>query len=82
MSREKFETVKTALPFTLSDDDIFYMAVKAAAVWSLAANAQQHPLVLELCRDEKERRDEKTQRLLLTVLTRGFLLEEILVPAR
>jgi hypothetical protein len=69
-SNEKFEAVKEALPFTLSMDDLHYMSVKGAAAWSLASNAQQHALVLEVCKDEWEKRDGRAKLLLQEVLAR------------
>jgi hypothetical protein len=70
-SAEKFEAVKQALPFKLSNDDLLYMSVKAAAAWSLASNAQQHTLVLEVCKDEWRKRDGRAKLLLQEILARN-----------
>lgn len=52
----------------LSEEDIFYMATKGAAMWALQSNAQQHPRVLEYCKQEFERRTDKSKIELAIIL--------------
>jgi len=52
----------------ISDEDIMYMAVKGAAMWSLQSNAQQHPKVLQFCKEEFEKRNDKSKIELAIVL--------------
>ncbi|MBL7130496.1 MAG: hypothetical protein ISS45_03700 [Candidatus Omnitrophica bacterium] len=51
-----------------SDDDKFYMAIKGAAMWALQSNAQQHPKVLEYCKQEFEQRADKSKIELAIIL--------------
>ncbi|HOW36573.1 MAG TPA: hypothetical protein PL155_09220 [Candidatus Omnitrophota bacterium] len=52
----------------LSQDDLVYMATKGAAMWSLKANAEQHPKVLEYCKQEFARRNDKSKIELAIIL--------------
>jgi len=52
----------------LSDEDLLYMATKGAAMWALQANAKQHPKVLEYCKQEFERRNDKSKIELAIIL--------------
>lgn len=60
----------------ISDEDILYMAVKGAAMWSLQSNAQQHQKVLKYCRQEFERRSDKSKielAIILEVVSKGII---------
>lgn len=52
----------------LSQEDLVYMATKGAAMWSLKANAEQHPKVLEYCKQEFARRNDKSKIELAIIL--------------
>jgi len=43
----------------LTDEDLFYMATKGAAMWALQSNARQHHKVLAYCEEELRRREDK-----------------------
>lgn len=60
-SSKEFAKIKAALPFDLSQDDMNYVAMKAAARWSLSSNACMHPKVLEICQKEFERHSGDTR---------------------
>jgi hypothetical protein len=64
--------VRDALPFDLSDSDLELIGVKASAKWSLASNANRHPLVFATCERE----------LLLREGTVKTALQEIVDEAR
>jgi serine/threonine protein kinase len=55
-SRERWEAMRNALPFRLSEVDVVYISTKEAARWSLGSFARQHPSVLEVCLEELEAR--------------------------
>ena len=44
----------------LTDEDLLYMATKGSAMWSLQANARQHPKILAYCVEERNRRQDKS----------------------
>jgi tetratricopeptide (TPR) repeat protein len=47
--RQRLERIAQSLPFSLTPEDLLHIGLKAAAWWSLGANAGQHPLVLSTC---------------------------------
>lgn len=60
----------------LSQEDLVYMATKGAAMWSLKANAEQHPKVFEYCKQEFERRNDKSKielAIILEVVSKGTI---------
>ena len=44
------DAVNIRLMLGLSEDEMRYISIKGAAIWSLRINSQQHPRVLEFCR--------------------------------
>ncbi len=52
----------------LSDEDIPYMADKGVVMWALQSNARQHPRILEYCKQEFERRNDKSKIELAIIL--------------
>ena len=56
ISRDRIVRFRRLLPFSLSDADLNHMVFKAAAKWSLGANAREHPLVLQTCELESAKR--------------------------
>jgi len=60
----------------LSEEDLIYMANKGAAMWSLQANSEQHPKVFEYCKQEFERRNDKSKielAIILEVVSKGTI---------
>lgn len=60
----------------LSKDDLLYMGTKGSAMWSLQSNAQQHPRVLEYCKQEFERRTDKSKielSIIIEVVSKGSI---------
>ena len=60
----------------LSEEDLFYLATKGVAMWALKSNAEQHPKVLEYCKQEFERRNDKSKielAIILEVVSRGSI---------
>jgi hypothetical protein len=72
-SKERFQKVRAALPFALLDEDLVYIATKAAAKWSLGSNAKQHPLVLELLERESGRRSGRSKLALLEIVAQVYV---------
>ncbi len=66
-----FARLRTLLPFTLSQDDVDYIGVKAAAKWSLGSNAQQHRPVLEACETEAATRIGRSRLSLLEIAAKA-----------
>lgn len=52
----------------ISDEDIVYMAVKGAAMWSLQSNAKQHPKIFEYCKQDFAQRADKSKTELAIIL--------------
>lgn len=52
----------------ITNDDIKYLSLKGAAAWSLRLNAAQHPAVLGYCKEEFERRKDKSKFELAAIL--------------
>jgi hypothetical protein len=69
----RFAQVRQALPFTLSEEDVNHLAVKSAAWWSLASNAQQHPLALQTCEVEAAKRTGRGRLALLEIVARTYV---------
>lgn len=72
--RESIKRMRKML--NISDDDLLYMAVKGAAMWSLRSNSQQHPKVFEYCKQEFERREGKGKielAIILETVSRGTI---------
>jgi hypothetical protein len=61
---DSMKAVLEALPFRLDPPELLTVATKGSALWSLASNARQHPLVRETCRSEAGRRSGKARVLL------------------
>lgn len=59
----------------LTDKDLQYMAVKAAAMWALQSNAMQHPLVLKYCKEELAQRSDKSKIELMIIVRLAKLRE-------
>jgi tetratricopeptide (TPR) repeat protein len=60
----------------LSEEDLYYMATKGAAMWALQSNAKQHPKVLEYCKQEFERRNDKSKielAIILEIASKGTI---------
>ena len=53
---DRFAEIRQVLPFVLSDGELAEMGIKATAKWSLASNANRHPIVLSTCEEELARR--------------------------
>lgn len=65
----------------LLEEDLFYMTTKGAVMWALQSNAKQHPKVLEYCKEEFLRRNDKSKielAIILEVVSNGSVE---LVPA-
>jgi len=67
-SPERFEAMKSVLPFELSDEDVGHLWMKGSAKWSLCANAQQHTRVRDICVREAEARGGRCRLSLLEIL--------------
>ena len=70
--RESIKKLRNILNIT--DEDILYMVVKGAALWSLQSNAQQHPKVLEYCKQEFEKRNNRSKvelAIILEIVSKG-----------
>ena len=68
VSGQRFQEIKEALPFALSQEEVInHILLKAVAKWSLASNAKQHVLVLEACEEEIARRDGRAKLALLEI---------------
>ena len=68
---ELFQKVKEALK--LNNDEIYYMATKGSANWSLNSNAQQHKKVFEICDGEISKYTGSAKIGLLKIATYGYL---------
>ncbi len=75
LSRERFQEVKSALPFPLSEEDTNYIGVKASAKWSLTSNAERHPLILQTCEAEAAKRTGRAKLALLEIVSRTYLAQ-------
>lgn len=64
--RDSIKKIRNILNIT--DEDIVYMAVKGAAMWSLQSNAKQHPKVFEYCKQEFMQREDKSKTELAIIL--------------
>lgn len=53
--------VKIRKILNFSEQDMIYMATKGAAMWALQSNAQQHPKVLDFCKEELNSRTDKSR---------------------
>ncbi len=58
--------------------DLFYMAIKGAAVWSLRSNARQHPAVMDICKNQVTSRRGRSKIVLLRILAQAVDLEDII----
>lgn len=66
--------IRQILGFTQAD--LLYMATKGAAMWALQSNAKQHPKVLEYCKQEFERRNDKSKielAIILELVSKGSI---------
>lgn len=59
----------------LSNEDIYDMAIKGAASWSLASNAQQHEGIFEICNEEIKVRPQSSKIYLLRIVAYTYGLK-------
>ena len=75
LSRERFQQVKNALPFPLSEEDVNCIGVKASAKWSLASNARQHSLVLQTLSAGAAKTTGRAKLALLETVSRTYFAQ-------
>ncbi|NQT45852.1 MAG: hypothetical protein HQ593_00040 [Candidatus Omnitrophica bacterium] len=68
-----FKKIDKALKLT--DKDVYYMATKGSASWSLTSNAQQHKKVFEICDNEISRQVGSTKIALLRISAYGHMVD-------
>lgn len=56
---ERLREWQSYLPFRLNQEDINHIGLKATAKWSLASNANEHPIVKETIVSESIKREER-----------------------
>jgi len=65
-----------SLPFRFEAEPLMRIALKSAALWSLASNAGQHALVNDVCAREAARRSGTTRRALEQITARATWVHE------
>jgi len=82
MNVERFKAVHAALPVPIPLEPLTRASMKSSAMWSLATNATEHPLVLELCEQAAGRFEGAAQLGVLAILGHAYEQRDDFAAAR
>lgn len=69
--RRCIQRIISVLPWLEQKDDIERMLIGGAAQWSLTANAKQHKLVLDICREEYQTQPDEVKKALKEIIEKA-----------